>query len=144
MAAATSYIGAVIGCVVGLPATIDSAGFAALSYTTIGKIAEWGEVGDSSNSIDINLLEGRVEHLNGAKDGGEIAFTLRFDTDAGQTLLVNNNNGPLDLSFRVTDPDGKIAYFYGRVANIRDQARNSTNFKGLTGVVRVNSTTIRV
>jgi hypothetical protein len=36
MANAISYIGASIGCVVGTPATIDAAGFAALSYAAIG------------------------------------------------------------------------------------------------------------
>ncbi len=144
MAAAFSYIGAVIGCVASSPATVDQAGFAALSYTTIGKIVSWGAVGDQSEDIAIPLLDGRVEHVNGSKDGGEIPFTLRFDTDAGQTILVNNSNNNTDVSFRITDPNGKIAYFFGRVANVRDQERSNSNFMGLTGVVRVNSATIRV
>ena len=38
MAAATSYIGAVIAVSVATPATTDFAGFNALSYTTVGKI----------------------------------------------------------------------------------------------------------
>ena len=144
MASAISYIGATIGCVVATPATIDSAGFGALVYTTIGKIASWGEVGDTSNSVDIDLLDGRVEHVNGAKDGGEIAFAFRSDTDAGQTILKAQSNGNADVSFKITDPDGAIAYFFGKVANVRDNERSSTNYKGMSGVVRVNSATIRV
>lgn len=144
MANPFSYIGCTIGVVASTPATFDAAGFGALGYTTIGKVVSWGEVGDQSDDIAIPLLSGRVEHVNGAADGGEIPFTLRSDTDAGQTILVNNSNGNTNLSFKVTDPDGKIAYFWGIVANVRDQERNNSNYKGLTGVVRVNSATIRV
>ena len=47
------------------------------------------------------------------------------------------------MSCKITDPDGKLAYFYGLVANVQDQERNNSNFKGLTGVFRVNSATVR-
>ena len=144
MAAAISYIGAVIAVSVATPATVDSTGFAALSYTTVGKIASFGSVGDSSADIAIELLEGRTEHVNGVKDGGAIAFAVRYDTDAGQTLLVNNSNNNTDLSFKITDPDGKIAYFYGRIANVKDNERAPGSYKGLSGEVRVNSATVRV
>ena len=144
MAAAISYIGSVIACVAATPATIDAAGFGALSYTTIGKIASFGSVGDSSADIPVELLDGRTEHVNGVKDGGAIPFAFRFDTDAGQTLLVNNSNNNVDLSFKITDPDGKLAYFYGKVANVKDNERAPGSYKGLTGEVRVNSATVRV
>lgn len=144
MAAATSYIGAVIAVSVATPGTIDASGFNALSYTTVGKIASFGSVGDSSADIPIELLEGRTEHVNGVKDGGAIPFAVRYDTDAGQTLLVNNSNNNVDLSFKITDPDGKIAYFYGKIANVKDNERAPGSYKGLSGEVRVNSATVRI
>lgn len=145
MTKAISYIGATVGCVAASPATDDAAGFAALSYVPIGKIASWGAVGDTSNNIAIDLLDGRVEHVNGARDGGVIAFTIRDDADsAGQAILKAQSNTNTEVSFKVTDPDGKIAYVYGKVANVRDQERTSSNYKGFTGEVRVNSPTIRV
>jgi predicted transcriptional regulator of viral defense system len=45
---------------------------------------------------------------------------------------------------RITDPDGKIEYSTGIVSNLRQQARNTTNFKGATGEFRVNSVTVTV
>ncbi|MDZ4393867.1 hypothetical protein [Cypionkella sp.] len=144
MAAAISYIGAVIAVSVATPATVDASGFNALTYTTVGKIASFGSVGDSSADIPVELLEGRTEHVNGVKDGGAIPFAFRSDTDAGQTLLVNNSNNNVDLSFKITDPDGKIAYFYGKIANVKDNERAPGSYKGLTGEVRVNSATVRV
>ncbi|WYK06455.1 hypothetical protein DWF04_022730 [Cereibacter sphaeroides f. sp. denitrificans] len=145
MAAAISYIGATIGCVASSPATDDAAGFGALTYSTIGKIASWGAVGDTSEDITIQLLDGRTEHVNGSKDGGAIPFTFRADAgDAGQTILLAQSNTNTEVSFKITDPDGKIAYFRGKVANVRDQERAAGNYKGYTGEVRVNSATIRV
>lgn len=140
----TSYIGAVIACVANTPATIDSAGFGALTYVTIGNIVEFGEVGDTSNDITIETLAGRVAHVNGAKDGGEISFTFAIDgADSGQTILKNNSNTNTEVSFKITDPDGGITYFHGKVANVRDQSRSNSNYKGMTGAIRVNSATVR-
>ena len=144
MAAAISYIGATIGCVVGAPATVDAAGFGALTYVPSGKIVSWGEVGDTAADITVETLEGRVEHVNGARDGGAIAFTFRHDTDAGQAILKAQSNTNNEVSFKITDPDGQIAYFHGKVANVRDAAREASAYKGFTGEVRVNSATIRV
>lgn len=144
MAVAISYIGATIAIVVGTPATVDAAGFGALTYATIGKIASWGEMGDTSNDIPVDLLDGRVEHVNGSKDGGAIPFTIRADSDdLGQPVLKAQSNTNTEVSIRVVDPDGAISYCHGKVANVRDTAREPGSYKGFTGEVRVNSATIR-
>lgn len=144
MAVAISYIGATIGCVVGVPATLNEVGFSAQTYETIGKIASWGELGDTSNDITVELLDGRVEHVNGSRDGGAVPFTIRSDADDdGQPILIAQSNTNTEVSFRVVDPDGSIAYFHGKVANVRDTAREPGSYKGFTGEVRVNSAVIR-
>lgn len=144
MAAATSYIGTVVQISVFTPPTIDAAGFAGGAYTTVSKLTEWGELGDTTSDIPIELLSGRVEHLHGPKDGGEVPFTFVSDVDAGQAILIANSNLNITVSVKLTDPDGKISYYFGLVANVRDRARNPNNYKGMTGVFRVNSATIRV
>jgi hypothetical protein len=144
MANPLSFIGTVVQVSVATPATVDASGFNALTWTTINKIVQWGEVGDQSNDIGIECLDGRTEHVNGGKDGGEIPWTFRTDTgDAGQAILRNNSNNNTTLSFKITDPDGTIAYYFGLCANARDIERTSSNYKGMTGVIRVNSATIR-
>lgn len=143
--ALTTYIGAVIGCVAATPATVDSTGFAALTYTTIGRITEFGEIGDSAEDATETTLAGRTTHVNGALDGGTAAFTVLIDgSDAGQTILRTNNNTNTTVSFKITDPDGKISYFYGLVANIKDRARSSNTIKGVSGEVRINSAVVLV
>lgn len=142
-----SYIGAVIAVEVGLPATLDQAGYenVAMVYDTIGKIASWGAAGDQSEDITVSLLEGRVEHVNGALDGGSQPFTLRYDdADTGQNVLRANANTNQELSFKITDPDGEVLYFSGKCANLRDIERTPSNYKGMEGEIRVNTGVVRV
>lgn len=140
-----TYIGALIAVSAGVPATVDAAGFAARTFTTVGKITEWGETGDQSEDVTETTLAGRTYHANGALDGGSIPFTFLIDgPDAGQTILRTANNTNDEVSVRITDPDGQIIYYHGKVANLRDRARNASTMKGLSGEFRVNSGTVRV
>lgn len=141
----TTYIGAVIAASAAMPATVDGAGFAALTYTTVGKITEWGEVGDTAEDVAETTLLGRTYHANGALDGGAVPFTILIDgADAGQTILKTKNNTNDEVSVKITDPDGQVTYFHGKVANMRDRQRTASTMKGMTGEFRVNSATIRV
>ncbi|MFN4062340.1 MAG: hypothetical protein ACK4IA_16525 [Paracoccus hibiscisoli] len=140
-----TYIGAVIAASAGAPATVDAAGFAAKTYSVVGKITEWGEVGDQSEDVTETTLAGRTFHANGALDGGSVPFTILIDgPDAGQAILRTNNNTNDEVSVRITDPDGQIVYYHGKVASLRDRARNASTMKGMTGEFRVNSATVRV
>lgn len=140
-----TYIGGVIAVSAGAPATVDAAGFAGKTYSVVGKITEWGEVGDQSEDVTETTLAGRTYHANGALDGGSVPFTILIDgPDAGQTILKTANNSNDEVSVRITDPDGQIAYYHGKVASLRDRARNASTMKGMTGEFRVNSATVRV
>lgn len=138
-----TYIGALVAAVASVPATLDQAGFAALTYVQVGKVTEWGETGDTSEDVTETTLAGRTYHANGALDGGVISFTLLIDgADAGQTILKAKNNTNDEVSFKITDPDGEIRYLHGKVANLRDRPRTASTMKGCTGEIRVNSPTI--
>lgn len=143
--AAISYIGATLGISVATPATVDAAGFGALTYTAVGKVISIGETGDESEDISIPLLSGRTLHVNGAKDGGSRDFAYQYEVaDAGQVLIRANTNNNVDVSVKITDPDGKIEYFYGRLANVKRTERTSSAYKGEKGQIRVNSDVITV
>jgi len=140
-----NFCGSTLAVVAATPATIDVAGFAQLSWAaTIPSLVDISELGDTSQDIPIPYLNGRTSHVNGAVDGGEVNITYAWDTsESGQVILRNNQNNNVQLSFRVTDPDGRVSYFSGVVANIRDLARNTGNYKGQTAVIRVRTPTIR-
>jgi hypothetical protein len=138
-----NYCGATLAVVAATPATIDVAGFAALSWTaSITGLVDISEVGDSSADIPIPYLNGRVSHVNGAVDGGEITITFAWETsDPGQVILRNNQNNNVQCSFRLTD--GRIAYFSGVVGSVRDVARDNASYKAQTAVIRVRTATVR-
>ncbi len=140
-----NYCGTTLAVVVATPATIDVAGFAALSWTaTVGGLVEIDEVGDTSQAIPISYMNGRTSYVNGAVEGGEITGTYSWETsDAGQVILRANQNNNTAISWRITDPDGRIAYGSGVVGPVRDLARNSGAYKGQTFTLRVRTATVR-
>jgi hypothetical protein len=73
-----SYIGSKVSLVAGLPATFNATGYAALTFVEIKGIVDVGEIGDQQNDIVIDTLIGRVEHVNGSSDLGEIAVSYNF------------------------------------------------------------------
>lgn len=147
MADPKSYIGAIFQAVVGVPSTVDASGFAALTYsTTIGKVVDESPSGDSHADITwTGLSTGRVTHITGAVDGGEITLTFKYDPggDAGQQFLWAQNGSGNNVSFKVTDPDAKVEYLYAIVVNMKGLPRDAATAKGFTVTLRVNSPTIR-
>jgi len=140
----TSYIGSKVSMVAGAPTTFDAAGYKGQSHVEIKGIVDVGEVGDQQNDIVIDTLIGRVEHVNGSSDLGEIAVSYNFiSDDAGQILVRAAAGTNTAQSFKVEDADGKIAFFMGVVANVRDRARSSSEYKGETFVIRGNSAVVR-
>jgi hypothetical protein len=139
-----SYIGSKVSLVAGLPATFNSTGYAALTFVEVKGIVDVGEIGDQQNDITIDTLVGRVQHVNGSSDLGEIAVSYNFiDADPGQVIVRGAAGSNSAHSFMVEDADGKKAYFHGVIANLRDRARTSSEYKGETFVIRGNSEVIR-
>lgn len=148
MADPKSYIGALVQAIAAVPGTIDSSGYATLfsgSPSTIGKIITVGPIGDQHADITVTTLAGRTLHANGAADGGNVPIGFAYDpaTDAGQQLMLTNNGTNNPVSFKITDPDGKITYFYGVISNFQDNQRDASSMKGFTFTIRVNNATIR-
>lgn len=133
-----TYIGSTLGIVASTPSTEDQSGYEALSFTTVGQVISIGELGDTSEDVTFDLLAtGRRSHVSGVKDLGEIPVAIEYTRDdAGLTILEAANNGNTTHSFRVTDTDGDDYYFQGLVANMRDNERTASGFKGLTFVIR--------
>lgn len=142
----SANIGMAIAVVASTPATVDAAGFAALTWTaTVGDLTKWGASGDTSADIATDYLSGRKTHTNGLLDGGEVDFEYQFTlADAGQVILRAQTNSQTTVSVRETHNDGKVVYYYGKVANVRFREKTATTTKGQTGIIRVNSATVVV
>lgn len=142
----TISIETTIAHAVGEPATENAAGYEALTWVEVGEVVSIGEYGDTSEDVAVTKLkDGRTEHFNGAKDGGEMPVTcVREAADAGQVLVEANANTNQTVSTRITDPNGDIEYSYGRLANFRRPERTASSYDGVTYAVRRNSGTVTV
>lgn len=141
---ASSFSGSVVAVSAAVPGTYDSTGYGALSWTVIGEVINWAEVGDDHPDIAVPGLT-RTKHVNGPPDGGSRAFSYQFEpADAGQTILRNANGTNNDVSIRITLPSGALRYYSGRVAGLKMSEINNNTFIGEAGEIRVNTPVIRV
>lgn len=132
-----STAGATLRISAGIPATFNQAGYAALTYTLIGEITDFGDFGREYNLITHNPVDNRgTVKLKGSFNEGSMALQLGLDTDdAGQILcraaVVSDNN----YAFKLTTQNGDIYYFQSQVMNFK---------VGLGGVDNVTSANINL
>jgi hypothetical protein len=100
------------------PATMDAAGFAALTLTEIGSLEKIGTLGASFAKVEFTPLKGAKDKHKGSPDYGSLQPSMAFDsTDAGQVLLRTAADDATSklYPFLVTLPTGDKRYFMGRV-----------------------------
>lgn len=109
----------------GTPATINTAGYAALTWTEVQGFSSIGEIGNSREvgTFD-SLVDGRMKYRT-LQDPGEIdAAMADMPADAGQTILRNAYDAALGgaaetISVRVEDSTGKGTYARAIVSSWR-------------------------
>jgi hypothetical protein len=111
----------------GAPTTEDPTGYAAKTYTNIGRVENIGAFGATVGVTEFEPLDGPKEKHKAGVDYGTLTPRLAHDDeDAGQSLLrtaaeVDNN----DLySYRITFPTGAKRYFQGRVFGYPEDVGN--------------------
>ncbi len=133
----TTAAGSAIAISAASPATFDTAGYTALTYTEVSGVEKIGTIGASFAKVEFQPLKGAKQKLKGSADYGSLQPSFAWDeTDAGQILL---NTAAADetnkfYSFKVTKPDGAIRFFQGRVFG------NPENIDGADSVVMGNPT----
>lgn len=112
--------GATISASSALPATIDQAGYDAVTVTSVGSVVDVGEIGAVFADVTSYDLSGRdVIHLKGSRDWNETPITVDDDrTDAGQVILRDHHNGTkIDdpVVIKIEHQDGSTEYFQALV-----------------------------
>jgi hypothetical protein len=117
MAASTSA-GSTLAISIGVPASQDGTGYAALTYTDIGNLEKIGTVGASYAKTEFQPFQGAKQKFKGSADYGSLAPTLAHDeADAGQAILraaADDETNRL-YAFALTYPTGAKRYFQARV-----------------------------
>lgn len=104
--------GTVLRISAGVPATFTSAGYAALTYTTVGEITSLGEFGREYSLVAHNPIDKRgTQKFKGSFNEGTLDLQLGLDTDdAGQILMKAAANSDAVYAVKITDQKGDIYY----------------------------------
>ena len=95
------------------PATFNSTGYAALTFTAVGEITDFGEFGREFALVTHNPVGTRgTQKFKGSFNEGTMNLTLGLDTDdAGQVLMKAASLSDSPYSFEVTTQNGDKYYF---------------------------------
>lgn len=112
------------------PASFNSSGYGALSYTAVGEIDNMGEFGRVYSLLSRKPLGTRgTVKAKGSFDEGGLALQLAYDdADAGQDLLRAAVASDSPVSCKVTMPTGKIFYFQAMVMSFKTSVGTSEQF----------------
>ena len=136
MAVRTSA-GSLLKISAGVPATFNTAGYSALTYTTIGEITDFGEFGREYTLVTHNPVANRgTVKFKGSFNEGTMTLQLGLDTDdAGQILAKAAVNSDNNYAFEMTTQNGDKYYFQAQVMNFK---------VGVGDVNKITSATIMV
>ena len=141
--------GVLYATVAASPATIDAAGFGALSYTNVGEVTDLPEIGaDVTVVTHMPLATGVVEKFKGFKNFG--SFPLGFAdsiTDAGQLVLESGATGAnenVQHSSRITLQDGTFIYFTNKVFSFKIIPGSADSIVGATASIEIESKLVMV
>lgn len=97
----------------GVPASFDVTGYAALTYTAVGEITNYGEFGRVYALVTHNPVASRgTVKKKGSFNEGQMALQIGLDTvDAGQVLMKAASLSDNNYAFEVTTQNGDIYYF---------------------------------
>lgn len=116
-----SSAGTTISLSAGIPATFNTAGYTALSWTAIGEVTDLGEFGREFNLITHNPIGSRgTVKLKGSFNEGSITMQMGLDTDdAGQILAKTASLSDSDYSFKIITQNGDDYYFQAKVMSFK-------------------------
>lgn len=107
-----SISGATLSISAALPATYDAAGYAALTYTEIGEIENFGNHGVTANITEFTPVSTAVvTKIKGAKNYGTMSLMIgSIPSDDGQILVEAAAESNNHYSAKLEYPDGEIHY----------------------------------
>lgn len=141
---AQSVAGTTLRISASLPATYDSAGFSALSYTLVSEITDMGDLGKEYTLITHNPVNDRKTYkFKGSYNNGSLALKLAratlVTTDAGQTIMIASAASDASYSYKITFQDGGDLYFTGKTLSFKTMIGSVNNILQAEAKIEVDS-----
>jgi hypothetical protein len=137
--------GATIAISAGVPATIDSTGFGALSYTAIPDVTDLGMVGpEASIILHSPLAENVTYKVKGPTNNGAMDMKGAKPTsvNAGHTLLQAAVVSPNSYAIKITMVNGALIYFQTKVTSYKTNIGNNGQLVGFESKLEVDGSVV--
>lgn len=144
---AFSSVGSKVWLSAGVPATIDAAGFGALSYTEILDVTDIGMVGPESAVILHNPVRENVTYkLKGSRNNGalDLKGARESTLQPGQTLLIAAEASTAAYAMKVVLQTGTILYFQVLVMSYKTTIGGQNQITGFESKCEVSGDIITV
>ena len=114
-AGTTLYISA------GVPATIDAAGFGALTYTKVAEVTDLSSIGPEIAVVEHTPIDSGVKYkLKTIKDNGTMSVKgARQTSDAGQILLSNAVGVYAPYAIKIVLQNGTIIFAQALISSYK-------------------------
>ena len=128
-----------------LPATLDLAGFQAVTgFVDISEVTNYGNLTRSFASVNHSAVDRRmVQTLKGTMEANEQTIELgRIKTDEGQMLLdgyCDGVNVDKHATFRITLKDDTVYYFCALVKSLDTILGEANTITGYSAVLAINT-----
>jgi hypothetical protein len=105
--------GTILAISLAKPATLDAAGFAALTYTRVGEITDFGAITRQWQTVEHKPVESRMtKKTKGGYNPGQQTFNFGKDfSDAGQIAVRNAWASPNEVSIKVSFSNDVVMYY---------------------------------
>lgn len=145
--------GLIVAVSAATPATFDAAGFAALSYTTVGGITGVSAFGAVAAVVESNpLATGVVEKYKGFVNWGSVTLDSDYDPDdAGQAIFedavedIGTGGAAFDpVSLKLTYQTGAVRYLYGKCFSAPENPGSTNSMVTRSINVEIEKAPVRV
>lgn len=145
--AISSQNGTTLGISATLPTTFDdnvSTGYPSLTFTLVGEVVDFGELGKVYNMITHQAVALRYpKKIKGTYDIPDVTITVARDSaDAGQVIVAAALASDNSYSFEVTLPSGDTANFTAKVTKAAVGAVASDQVEGTAITLSVDPETL--
>lgn len=150
MSDVVSSVGTVVSVAANAPATYNTAGFAALTWSPCGELAELPAFGaEAALATHTPLATGIVAKRRGSLNYGSVALTMAMsDTDTGQTVLQDAAEAgagqDAQVSVKVVLVNGEIQYFTAQVMSYRTNVGNADAITMAEVTLEIDNSIVKV
>ena len=130
----------------GLPATDDTTGYDALTWTTVKGVESIPAFGAQVGVNSFQPLDGPLEKHKGTVNYGTLQIPMALDSDDAGQIIVRTAAEPSNnamYAHKVTYSNGDIRYSSGRVFGAPETVGGATNVLMMTPTIELSTKVIK-